>query len=69
MKIKADIQTRTAADPLPDNLRKTVFMIHADVRTNVSQVGASGGPLGANADDACPSAGNSGSHERQTSDQ
>jgi hypothetical protein len=32
-------QTRTAADPLPDDLRNAAIKIRADVRTNVSQVG------------------------------
>jgi hypothetical protein len=39
VKIKANIQTRTVADPPPDNLRKAPFMTRADVRTHVSQVG------------------------------
>jgi hypothetical protein len=52
VKTEADNQTRTAADPLPDNLGKALFMIRADVRTNVSQAGAVAGQT--SADDAEP---------------
>jgi hypothetical protein len=39
VKIKAGIQTRTVADPLPCDLGKASFMIRADVHTKVRQVG------------------------------
>ncbi len=37
--IKADSQTRTAAGPLPDDLRNALIKIRAEVRSNLSQVG------------------------------
>jgi hypothetical protein len=42
VKIKADNQTRTAGDPLPDHLRNAVITIGADVHTNLNQVVSDG---------------------------
>jgi hypothetical protein len=39
VKIEADNQTRTATDPLPDDLRNAFINIRADMHTNLSQVG------------------------------